>query len=57
MTKGYSEIYGARPLRRVIQDELEHRIAEGILSGEFEQGSVIEVSVERSEIRLALAHE
>ena len=57
VTKGYSEVYGARPLRRVIQDELEHRIAEGILSGDFEQGSVVEVSAHNSEIRVVLTHE
>jgi ATP-dependent Clp protease ATP-binding subunit ClpC len=57
VSKGYSEVFGARPLRRTIQDELEHRIAEGILSGEYEQGSVIEVSVEKGSIQLALAHE
>lgn len=57
VAKGYSEVYGARPLRRVIQDELEHRIAEGILAGEFEQGSVVEVSAYKAEIRVTLAHE
>jgi ATP-dependent Clp protease ATP-binding subunit ClpA len=41
----------------VIQDELEHRIAEGILSGDFEQGSVVEVSAHNSEIRVVLTHE
>jgi ATP-dependent Clp protease ATP-binding subunit ClpC len=34
--KGYDEKFGARPLRRAIQDELEHQIADGILSGEYE---------------------
>lgn len=39
--KGYDEKYGARPLRRAIEDMLEHTIAEGILSGKFEKGSVL----------------
>ncbi len=39
---GYDEKYGARPLRRTIQDELEHPIAEGVLSGIYEKGTVIE---------------
>jgi ATP-dependent Clp protease ATP-binding subunit ClpC len=43
--KGYDEKYGARPLRRAIQDELEHLIADGILSGEYEKGSVLEANV------------
>src|SRR5690606_22208925 len=33
--KGYDKKLGARPLRRAIQDELEHRIAEGLLGGEY----------------------
>jgi ATP-dependent Clp protease ATP-binding subunit ClpC len=42
INKGYDEKFGARPLRRAIQDELEHQIAEGILSGEYEKGTVVE---------------
>lgn len=48
--KGYSEKYGARPLRRVLQDELEHRLAEGILSGDYEKGSVLEVGSQRGDL-------
>ena len=48
--KGYSEKFGARPLRRAIQDELEHKIADGILSGKFEKGSVLTVSARSGEI-------
>jgi ATP-dependent Clp protease ATP-binding subunit ClpC len=50
--KGYSEKYGARPLRRTIQDELEHRIADGILSNKFEKGSVLTASIENGEVHL-----
>ncbi len=42
--EGYHEKFGARPLRRVIQNELEHRLAEGILSGEYERGSLLTVT-------------
>lgn len=42
--KGHDEKFGARPLRRAIQDELEHRLADGILSEEYEKGSVLSVS-------------
>ena len=31
--KGYDKTYGARPLRRVIQNEIEDKLAEGLLSG------------------------
>lgn len=50
--KGYSEKFGARPLRRAIQDELEHQIAEGMLSGVFEKGSVLTVGVRGGEVRV-----
>ena len=44
IAEGYDEKYGARPLRRAMQDMLEHDIAEGILSGEYEKGTVIKAS-------------
>jgi ATP-dependent Clp protease ATP-binding subunit ClpC len=40
---GYDSEYGARPLRRVIQDKLEDRLSEGMLAGEFKPGDVITV--------------
>jgi len=55
--KGYDEKFGARPLRRAIQDELEHRLADGILAGEYEKGSVLEVSVRKGGIVINVAHE
>lgn len=41
--KGFDPLLGARPLRRVIQSDLEDRIAEGILKGEFSGGQIIKV--------------
>lgn len=55
--KGYSEKFGARPLRRAIQDDLEHRIADGILSGEYEKGSVLTITTESGEIRIDVSKE
>lgn len=55
--KGYSEKFGARPLRRTIQDELEHRIADGILSGEYEKGTVLAVTLRKGEIRIDVTKE
>jgi len=55
--KGYSEKFGARPLRRVIQDELEHRIADGILSGAYEKGSVLTVGTNNGEVNVNVATE
>jgi len=33
--KGYDEVYGARPLRRVIQDMIENKLSEAVLRSEF----------------------
>jgi len=43
--KGYDPVYGARPLKRVIQKELVDPIARRLLAGELEDGGVIAVSV------------
>ncbi|MDB5450972.1 MAG: clpB, partial [Phenylobacterium sp.] len=42
--RGYDPVYGARPLKRVIQKELVDPIARKLLAGDLEDGSVIEVS-------------
>jgi ATP-dependent Clp protease ATP-binding subunit ClpB len=41
--KGYDPVYGARPLKRVIQKALIDPIARKLLAGDLEDGSVIEV--------------
>ncbi|MBP7649461.1 MAG: ATP-dependent chaperone ClpB [Phenylobacterium sp.] len=41
--RGYDPVYGARPLKRVIQKELIDPIAKKLLAGDFQDGSVIEV--------------
>jgi ATP-dependent Clp protease ATP-binding subunit ClpC len=39
--KGYDQVFGARPLRRVIQDNVEDRLSEMLLSGEFTAGDTV----------------
>lgn len=55
--KGYDETFGARPLRRAIQDELEHTLADGILNNEYEKGSVLEVRARKGEIDIHVSQE
>lgn len=55
--KGYDEKFGARPLRRAIQDELEHQIAEGILDDTYEKGSIIDVTARGGKLVLNIAAE
>ena len=50
--KGFSEEFGARELRRVIQENIEDPLSEGILSGEFKAGQKVKVRVEDGQIVL-----
>ena len=50
--KGYSTKFGARPLRRAIEDEIEHAIAEGVLAGSYEKGAILEVVLHKGAIQI-----
>lgn len=52
--KGSDVKYGARPLRRAVQTELEDRLAEAILSGEIHTGDKVEVGFSKQEIKFIL---
>jgi ATP-dependent Clp protease ATP-binding subunit ClpB len=43
---GFDPVYGARPLKRAIQQQVENPLAQEILTGKFQPGDVIEVGVE-----------
>ncbi|AVZ31354.1 ATP-dependent chaperone ClpB [Nodularia spumigena] len=47
---GYDPVYGARPLKRAIQRELETQIAKAILRGEFHDGDTIFVDVQNERL-------
>jgi ATP-dependent Clp protease ATP-binding subunit ClpC len=48
--KGYDPEYGARPLRRVIQQEVEDKLSENVLRGEYETGSKVLVDYDGTQI-------
>jgi ATP-dependent Clp protease ATP-binding subunit ClpB len=48
--EGYDPVYGARPLRRFIQHEVETRIGRALLSGEIEDGATIVVDADGDEL-------
>ncbi len=52
--KGYDEKYGARPLRRTIQNEIEDNIAEKILEGKIKEGNKVKVSVKDGNLDFSL---
>jgi len=47
---GYNPSYGARPLKRVIQKELESEIAKCILKGKYKEGSTIKIENKESKL-------
>ncbi len=48
--EGFDPVYGARPLKRTIQTEIENPLAQKILAGEFAPGETIKVDVEDGKI-------
>ena len=55
--KGYDEFFGARPLRRTIADEVEHRIADGVLAGKYEKGTMLSVDKKGKELAVSVISE
>jgi len=47
---GFDPVYGARPLKRVIQQQLENVLAQDLLSGVFKAGDKIKVDVQNDEL-------
>ena len=51
ISKGYDQVYGARPLRRAIQKFIEDPLAEKILKGEISSEDTVEITVENNELK------
>ena len=50
--EGYDPVYGARPLKRTIQRRVLDPLALGVLQGEFPEGSLVRVDVEKGALVL-----
>ena len=50
---GTDNKYGARPLRRAVQNQLEDKLAEAILSGEIERGTEVVAGMSKKEIKFS----
>ena len=50
--EGFDEKYGARPLRRVIQNYVEDFLAEKILSGEIKDGDCVTIDCKNGEVMI-----
>jgi ATP-dependent Clp protease ATP-binding subunit ClpB len=49
--RGYDPVYGARPLKRVLQKSLETEIAKMIIGGELQQGGTVHVQAQDEQLR------
>ena len=52
-SKGYDQAFGARPLKRLIQKEIQDRFAEGLLSGEIKDGANCNITVEDGNLEIS----
>jgi ATP-dependent Clp protease ATP-binding subunit ClpB len=52
---GFDPVYGARPLKRAIQQQVENPLAREILEGKFKPGDTIEVGVRENSLEFELA--
>jgi ATP-dependent Clp protease ATP-binding subunit ClpB len=50
--QGYDPVYGARPLKRVIQQKVQNPLATEILKGQFEEGSVVRIDFRDDEFQI-----
>ena len=50
INEGFSEQYGARPLRRVIEQQVGDAIADVLIDGSSKQGDTLEIAVQRGEV-------
>lgn len=53
--KGFDEKYGARPLRRAIQTEVEDKLAEELLEGRVQEGDTVTLSYQ-DRLRVQIRH-
>jgi len=51
--RGYDPIYGARPLRRLMQHEIDDKLARALLAGEIQDGDTVMVDLKGDELTVA----
>ena len=52
--KGYDKKYGARPLKRAIQTNIEDELAEAVLKGEIKRGDTVQVTVRNDKVKFVV---
>ena len=52
--KAYDRKYGARPLKRKLQEEIEDRMSEDIITGKIKRGNKVIISTKNKQISLTV---
>lgn len=55
--RGYDVHNGARPMRRIVQDEVEHLVADGLLAGSYNKGDVLVASAKQGTLGITVESE
>ena len=50
--EGFDPVYGARPLRKALQREIEDLLAEQLLRGEIKKGETISIGINNKKIKV-----
>ncbi|MDD3268730.1 MAG: ATP-dependent chaperone ClpB [Syntrophomonadaceae bacterium] len=53
--KGYDPAYGARPLKRLIQQEVETALSRKLIGGEIQTGSIVKITIKNAQLMLEIA--
>jgi ATP-dependent Clp protease ATP-binding subunit ClpB len=53
---GYDPVFGARPLKRVVQKQVADKVARAVLEGQFSQGDTVKISLDGEEIVVEAIH-
>ena len=54
--KGYDEKYGARPLKRTIQQMVEDKLAEAVLEGRVREGDSVKILLKDGQLKFSARH-
>ena len=54
--KGFDPVYGARPLKRFLQRELETRVARAIIAGDVQDGGALQVGLKDGQLEIVISH-
>jgi ATP-dependent Clp protease ATP-binding subunit ClpB len=53
---GFDPVYGARPLKRFLQRELETRVARAIIAGDVSDGGALQVGLKNGQLEIVISH-